>query len=98
MMTTISIGKDIQLILTTETVPTHENQWKKIQSFDRLSNILCGKLGSYLVADLVAAMFNTIPTGMEMFWKAHTQRLNILMKKGIVWHHFQRQKRSAWNI
>ena len=36
MMTNISIGKDIQSIPMMEMVPTHETQWNKIQSFDRL--------------------------------------------------------------
>ena len=36
MMNTISIGKDSHSIPMTEMVPTHETQWNKIQSFDRL--------------------------------------------------------------
>ena len=45
MMTNISIGKDIQSIPMMEMVPTHETQWKNFQTFDRLSDILCGQLG-----------------------------------------------------
>ena len=62
MMTTISIGKDSHSIPMIEIAPTHETQWKKIQSFDRLSDILRDQLGSHSVADLVTAMSNTIPT------------------------------------
>ena len=43
-----------------EMVPTHKTQWKKIQSFDHLSDILRGQLGLHSVANLVTAMSNTI--------------------------------------
>ena len=46
----------------TEMVPTHNIQWKNIQSFDRLSDILRGNLGSNSVADIVTAMSNVINT------------------------------------
>ena len=45
-----------------EMAPTHENQWNNIQFFNCLSAILCGQLWSHSVADLVTAMYNTIPT------------------------------------
>ena len=40
----------------------HETQWNKIQSFDRLSDILCDQLGLNSVADILTAMSNSIPT------------------------------------
>ena len=55
-MTTISIGKDRNSTLMTEMVTTHNNQLKKIQSFDLLSNILCGQLVLYSVANIVTSM------------------------------------------
>ena len=65
MMNTISIGKDSHSIPMMEMVPTHDTQRKTIQSFDRLSDILCGQLGSHLVSNLVTGMSNAIPTETE---------------------------------
>ena len=62
MMTTISISKDSHLIPMMEMAQTHKTQWKKIQSFDCLSDILRGKLGLHSLTNLVTAMSNTIPT------------------------------------
>ena len=62
MMNTISIGKYSHLIPMVEMAPTQKTQWKKIQSFDRLSNILCGQLGLHSVANILTPMSNSIPT------------------------------------
>ena len=61
MMNSISIGKYTHSILMMDMAPTHNTQWKNIQSFDRLSDILRGQLGSHSVADLATAMSTTIP-------------------------------------
>ena len=65
MMTNISIGKDSHLIPMMDIAPTHDNHWENTQYFDRLSEILCNKRGSYPVADLVNDMSNVIPTETE---------------------------------
>ena len=69
MMTNIIIGKDSHLILMMEMAPTKYTQWKKIQSSDRLSDILRGKPGLHSVADLVTAISNNIPTEVAVAYK-----------------------------
>ena len=64
IMNTIIIGKDSHPISIMEMTHTHETQWKNIQSFNRLYDILRGQLGLYSVDDLVTAMSNSIPTEM----------------------------------
>ena len=64
IMNTIIIGKDSHPISMMEMTHTHETQWKNIQSFNRLYDILHGQLLLYSVDDLVTAMSNSIPTEM----------------------------------
>ena len=53
----------------TEMVTTHNKQLKKIQSFDRLSNILCGQLWLYSVANIVNSMSIAIPIETSAAYK-----------------------------
>ena len=46
----------------TEIAPKQKTQWKNIQYFNRLSDMLRGQLGSNSVADIVTGMSNPIPT------------------------------------
>ena len=52
-----------------EMSPTHETQWKKIQSFDRLSDIPRGQRGLHSVADIVTAIYNAITTETAASYK-----------------------------
>ena len=60
MMTNIIIVKYSHLILMMEMIPTHKNQWKNIQSFNRLSDILRGQLGLHSVVYCVTTTSNAI--------------------------------------
>ena len=78
MMTTISIDKYSHSTPMTEMAPTHETQWKKIQYFNCLSNILRGQLGSNSVANIVTAMSNVIPTETAAEYKEARMVSNVV--------------------